>query len=161
MGRERLRSNRNRIVEKNKQTDQPAAPAQGGKDRGMQRVTRYVISLGMESVKRAKAVPTSMSKTPQDLVPPRRKGRVRATMAGVDPPQRCQGKRWPKPHALTSNRASVVVVTSVFINTKMQLLPQRNSKRTNSPAPQKLRHALLKSMHVSQRGKGCQRLQKP
>jgi hypothetical protein len=36
LDRERLRSNRNRIVEKNKQTEklQPAAPAQGGKDRG-------------------------------------------------------------------------------------------------------------------------------
>ena len=34
LDRERLRSNRNRIVEKNKQTDkpQPAAPAKGGKD---------------------------------------------------------------------------------------------------------------------------------
>ena len=34
--RERLRSNRNRIAEKSKQTEkpQPAAPAQGGKDRG-------------------------------------------------------------------------------------------------------------------------------
>jgi len=36
LDRERLRSNRNRIVEKSKQTEkpQPAAPAQGGKDRG-------------------------------------------------------------------------------------------------------------------------------
>ena len=36
LDRERLRSNRNRIVEKNKQTEkpQPAAPAQGDKDRG-------------------------------------------------------------------------------------------------------------------------------
>lgn len=36
LDRERLRSNRNRIVEKNKQTDkpQPAAPAQQGNDRG-------------------------------------------------------------------------------------------------------------------------------
>ena len=36
LDRERLRSNWNRIVEKNKQTEkpQPAAPAQGGKDRG-------------------------------------------------------------------------------------------------------------------------------
>ena len=36
LDRERLRSNRSRIVEKNKQTEkpQPAAPAQGGKDRG-------------------------------------------------------------------------------------------------------------------------------
>ena len=36
LDRERLRSNRNRIVEKNKQTEklQPAAPAEGGKDRG-------------------------------------------------------------------------------------------------------------------------------
>ena len=36
LDRERLRSNRNRIVEKNKQTEkpQPAAPAQGGKHRG-------------------------------------------------------------------------------------------------------------------------------
>ena len=36
LDRERLRSNRNRIVEKNKQSEtlQSAAPAQGGKDRG-------------------------------------------------------------------------------------------------------------------------------
>ena len=127
LDREGLRSNRNRIVEKNKQTEKPqqAAPAQGGKDRAketvvdhvavarVRRVTKCVsMSLGMKNAKRAKIVSTSTSKTPQDLAPPRRKGRVGATVAGVDHPQKCQGKRWQKNHALTSNRANVVVVTN-------------------------------------------------
>ena len=89
------------------------------------KVTRFAISLGTGNVKREKIVPISMSRTPnQDLVPLRRRGRARA-VARVSPLQRCQGKRWPKPHAHTSNRANVVVVTSASINTKMQLLPQR------------------------------------
>ena len=104
-----------------------------------------------------RTVPISMSRIPQDLAPPRRKGRARA-MAGVDPPQRCQGKRWRKPHALTSNRASVVVVTSVFTNTKMQLLPQRIQNvpiglhQRRRPA-QTLRHASQKRYACIAKGK--------
>ena len=113
---------------------------------------KYATSSGMASAKRVKTVPTSMSKIPQDLAPP--KGRVRAkVVAEVVPPTESRRKRWPRSHALTSNRANVVVVTNVFTNMKLQLHPQRIQ---NAPIAlhqrrrpvQKLRHALLKGMHA-------------
>ena len=164
-----LRSNRNRIVEKNKQTEkpQPACTRSGGQ-RSRQRKgaievepvvvarvekgIRYVTSSGMASAKRVKTVPTSMSRIPQDLALP--KGRVRAkAVAEVVPPTESRRKRWPRSHALTFNRANVVVVTNVFTNMKLQLHPQRIQ---NAPIAlhqrrrpvQKLRHALLKGMHA-------------
>ena len=96
----------------------------------------YVTNSGMVSVKRVKTVPTSMSKIPQDLAPPKRRVRAKA-VAEVVPLTESQGKRWPRSHALTSNRANVVVVTNVSTNMKLQLHPQRIQKRTNSPAPKK------------------------
>ena len=127
MDRERFRSNRNRIVEKNKQTEkpQPAAPAQGGKivekekvieddpavEARVQRGIRYVTSFGMANGRKERTVPTSMSKIPQDLVP--RKRRVRAkVVVEVFPQQESQRERWPRSLAHTSNRANVVVVTN-------------------------------------------------
>ena len=169
LDRERLRSNRNRIVEKNKQTEkpQPAAPAQGGKKIAakervievnpvvvarVEKGIRYATNSGMASAKRVKTVPTSISRIPQDLVPPKRRVRAKA-VAEVVPPTESRRKRWPRSHALTFNRANVVVVTSVFTNMKLQLHPQRIQ---NAPIAlhqrrrpvQKLRHALLKGMHA-------------
>ena len=168
LDRERLRSNRNRIVEKNKQTEkpQPAAPAQGGKDRGKGKGDRgrsrgrsqsgkgdrICYKLGMASAKRAKTVPTSMSRIPQDLVPPKRRARAKVVVE-VAPLTESQGKRWPRSHALTSNRANVVVVTNVFTNMKLQLHPQRIQSvqialhQRRRPV-QKLRHASSKDMHA-------------
>ena len=96
LDRERLRSNRNRIVQKNKQTEkpQPAAPAQGGKDHGkgkvieddpavearVQKGIKSVTSFGMANARKVKTVPTSMSKIPQDLVPRKRRARARAVV---------------------------------------------------------------------------------
>ena len=168
LDRERLRSNRNRIVEKNKQTEkpQPAAPAQGGKDRGKgkgdrgrsrgrsqsAKGIRFATSFGMASAKRVKTVPTSMSRIPQDLVPLKRRARARAVVE-VFPQTESQRKRWLRSLALTSNRANVVVVTNVFTNMKLQLHPQRIQNvpialhQRRRPV-QKLRHALLKGMHA-------------
>ena len=113
---------------------------------------KYATSSGMASAKRVKTVPTSMSKIPQDLAPPKRRVRAKV-VAEVVPPTESQRKRWPRSHALTSNRANVVVVTNVFTNMKLQLHPQRIQ---NAPIAlhqrrrpvQKLRHALLKGMHA-------------
>ena len=173
LDRERLRSNRNRIVEKNKQTEkpQPAAPAQGGKEKvieddpafeaRVQKGTRYVTSFGMVNVRkeRTRTVPTNMSRIPQDLGP--RKRRVRAVVE-VLPHQENQRKRWLRSLARTSNRANVVVVTNVFTHMKLQLHPQRipNEQialhQRRRPA-QKLRHASPKGMLALQREKSCQK----
>ena len=112
----------------------------------------------MASAKRVKTVPTSMSKIPQDLAPPKRRVRAKA-VAEVVPLTESQGKRWPRSHALTSNRANVVAVTNVSTNMKLQLHPQRIQSalialhQRRRPV-QKLRHALLKGMHALAKGKG-------
>ena len=163
LDRERLRSNRNRIVEKNKQTEkpQPAAPAQGGKEKvieddpafeaRVQKGTRYVTSFGMVNVRKERTVPTNMSRMPQDPEPRKRRVRARAVVQ-VLPHQENQGKRWLRSLAHTSNRANLVVVTNVFTNMKMQLHPQRilneqTALHRRRPA-QKLHHASPKGMPV-------------
>ena len=168
LDRERLRSNRNRIVEKNKQTEkpQPAAPAQGGKDRGKGKGDRGRSRGRSQSGKgdkicykfrdgkceKGKDCPYKHVKDSSRSGTPKRRVRAKA-VAEVVPLTESQGKRWPKSHALTSNRANVVVVTNVSTNMKLQLHPQRIQSalialhQRRRPV-QKLRHALLKGMHA-------------
>ena len=148
---ERHRSNRNRIVEKNKQTEkpQPAAPSQGAEDRGKGdrgrsrgrsqsgKGDKVCYKFRDGKCEKAKIVLISRSKTPnQDLVLPTRREMARAVVR-VHPlhQQNCRGKRWHEPHAHTFNRENVAVATSVSM--KMQLLLQRAQKEPNSPAPKK------------------------
>ena len=132
LDRERLRSNRNRIVEKNKQTAKslsPLHPLRGAKIAAKERATevepvavarvekgtKYATNSGMANVKRVKTVPTSMVKDSSRSGTPKRKGKGKGGSRSGFPNRKSKEEMAKIPLlSLTSNRANVVVVTNCF-----------------------------------------------
>ena len=148
LDRERLRSNRNRIVEKNKQTEkpQPAAPAQGERivakekvieddptvEARVQKGIRYITSFGM---RKERTVPTSMSKIPQDLVPRKRRERARAVVE-VSPNRKSKEEMAKIPCAYFQ-QGKCRRGDKRFYKHENAAAPTKDPKRTNSPAPKR------------------------
>ena len=186
LDRERLRSNRNRMVEKTKQGSdkpQPAAPAQGGNPRGkgdrgdrgrgllenaarVVQEAKFATNLGMGSVTKVRTADSSMSRTPNHDQLPQRTRRVGVRRA--DHHQRIESprRRWQTSLAHTSNREIAGGGTSAFTNMRKLLPPQRNPKgpialHQRKKPVQKLRPASLKGMLVLQMERDCKKVQRP
>ena len=161
----------NRIVEKNKQTEkpQPAAPAQGGKDRGKGKGDRGRSRGRSQSAKgdkicykfwdgnceKGKDCPYKPVKDASRSGTAKKKGKGKGSGRSVSPTRKSK-----------EEMAKIPCTYFQQGNVKMQLHPQRirNEQialhQRRRPA-QKLRHALPKGMLASQRHKGCQMLQGP
>ena len=139
-------------MEKNKQAEkpQPAAPAQGGKDRGKgdrgrprgrsqsaKGDKRCVTSFGMESVKRAKTVPTSMSRTPQDLAPLLKNGKGKGNSGRSRCPSKMSREETAKTPCTYFQQGKCRRDDKCFYKRENAAAPTKDPKRTNSPAPKK------------------------
>jgi hypothetical protein len=180
LDRERLRSNRNRIVEKNKQTEkpQPAAPAQGDKDRGkgdrgMRPRGRSQSAKGDKicykfrdgKCEKGKDCPYKYVKDTSRSGTPKKKGKGKGNGRSRSP-SKMSREEMAKTPCTYFQQGKCRRGDKCFYKHENAAAPTKDPKRTNRSAPkkrpaQKPRHASQKGMHVLQRGKGCQRLQMP
>ena len=185
LDRERLRSNPNRMIEKNKQGSdkpQPAAPAQGGNprgkggrgDRGRGRSRERSESTKGDKIcykfrdgkcDKGKDCPFKHVKEPKPRSGTPKNKKVGERRAAHHQRIENPKKKWPRSLAHTSNREIAGGEANASTNMRRLPPPQRSPKgptalhQRKSPA-QKLRLALLKGMHVLQRERDCQRPQR-
>ena len=183
LDRERLRSNRNRMVEKNKHGSdkpQPAAPAQGGNprgkggrgDRGRGRSRERSESTKGDKIcykfrdgkcDKGKDCPFKHVKDPKPRsgTPKNRKGRGKK---GRSPSEGRKSRQRFLAH--TFNRGIAGGGTSVCTSTKMSQPPQRSPKgpialHQRRNRQQKLRPVSMRGMHALPKERVYQRLQRP
>ena len=150
LDRERLRSNRNRIVEKNKQTEkpQPAAPAQGGKDRGKGKGDRGRSRGRSQSAKgdkicykfrdgkceKGKDCPYKHVKDSSRSGTPKKKGKGGGRSVS---PNRKSKEEMAKIPCTYFQQGKCRRGDKCFYKHEIAAAPTKDPKRTNSPAPKK------------------------
>ena len=151
LDRERLRSNRNRIVEKNKQTDkpQPAAPAQGGKDRGKGKGDRGRSRGRSQSTKgdricykfrdgkceKGKDCPYKHVRESSRSGTPKKKGKGKGNKSSS--PTRKSKEEMAKTPCTYFQQGKCRRGDKCFYKHEVAAAPAKDPKRTNSPAPKK------------------------
>ena len=152
LDRERLRSNRNRIVEKNKQTEkpQPAAPAQGGKDRGKGKGDRGRSRGRSQSGKgdricykfrdgkceKGKDCPYKHVKDSSRSGTPKKKGKGKGGSRSGSPNRKSR-EEMAKIPCTYFQQGKCRRGDKCFYKHEVAAAPTKDPKRTNSPAPKK------------------------
>ena len=152
LDRERLRSNRNRIVEKNKQTEkpQPAAPAQGGKDRGKGKGDRGRSRGRSQSGKgdricykfrdgkceKGKDCPYKHVKDSSRSGTPKKKGKGKGGGRSGSPNRKSREEMAKIPRTYFQ-QGKCRRGDKCFYKHEVAAAPTKDPKRTNSPAPKK------------------------
>ena len=102
-----------------------------------ERGIKYATSSGMASAKRVKTVPTSMSKIPQDLVPPpKRKGKGKGGSRSGSPNRKSK-EEMAKIPCTYFQQGKCRRGDKCFYKHEVAAAPTKDPKRTNSPAPKK------------------------
>ena len=151
LDRERLRANRNRIVEKNKQTEkpQPAAPAQGGKDRGKGKGDRGRSRGRSQSTKgdricykfrdgkceKGKDCPYKHVRESSRSGTPKKKGKGKGNKSSS--PNRKSKEEMAKIPCTYFQQGKCRRGDKCFYKHEVAAAPAKDPKRTNSPAPKK------------------------
>ena len=189
LDRERLRSNRNRMVEKNKHGSdkpQPAAPAQGGNprgkggrgDRGRGRSRERSESTKGDKIcykfrdgkcDKGKDCPFNHVKDPKPRTgtPKNRKGREGRGKKGRSPSEGRKSKEeMAKIPCTCFLQGNCRRGDTCFYKHEKTAVPTKDPKRTNSPAPKKKPTAKVAPCITERyaciaRERACQRLQKP
>ena len=112
----------------------------------------YATSLGMASAKRAKTVPTSMSRIPQDLVHPKKKGKGKGGSRSGSPNRKSR-EEMAKIPCTYFQQGKCRRGDKCFYKHEVATAPQRIQSvqialhQRRRPV-QKLRHASSKDMHA-------------